>query len=141
MAKKKVIKRTVKKRTTKPKEDSSATGSSTPKRTDKGYWKSGQSGNPGGRPKGAGITGHLLRLGLEIPTGDTRTRNQKLADLIWKMGLTGDKYCMGLLVDRIDGPVATIIQADDKLTGEELKGKRITVERTVITTDNDSNDN
>lgn len=127
---KKVKKKTSKKRTTKP---SSQSGENKPERTAAGTFAKGQSGNPNGRPKGVGIVGHLLRLGLDVPEPNgTKQRNLQLAELIWKMALEGDKYCMGVLIDRIDGPVVTVVESEGGLLGTDLLGKRLVIEQTIM---------
>ncbi len=53
-------------------------------------WKPGQSGNPKGRVK-YGIAKCIRDLGRLIPEGESRERNEKLADILWKIALGDDK--------------------------------------------------
>ena len=64
-------------------------------------WKPGQSGNPGGRPKGKSITAELRKL---IDRGDTA---EELADILYRMGRK-DLAALKELLDRTDGKVTDV---------------------------------
>ena len=61
-------------------------------------WKPGQSGNPGGRPKGKSITAELRKL------LDKGTNAEDLAEILLKMGKK-DLAALREVLDRSDGKV------------------------------------
>ena len=61
-------------------------------------WKPGQSGNPGGRPKGKSITAELRKL------LDKGTTAEDLAEILLKMGKK-DLAALREVLDRSDGKV------------------------------------
>ena len=61
-------------------------------------WKKGQSGNPGGRPKGKSITAELRKL------LDKGTTAEDLAEILLKMGKK-DLAALREVLDRSDGKV------------------------------------
>lgn len=75
-------------------------------RNDKGQFKKGVSGNPAGRPEGAGISvvTELKRALAEVPEGEKRTRLKMLVDGILQKAIQeGDGQMQRDLIDRIDG--------------------------------------
>lgn len=77
-------------------------------------WTEGQSGNPAGRPKkGNALTDILRTVGAENEDG--KTRNEKLAAILWAKALDGDMAAIKYIYDRIDGqPIAT-----QEITGKD----------------------
>jgi hypothetical protein len=77
------------------------------------FFKPGQSGNPSGKPKGAGmITKFLSELAMEIPpeSKDKKTRAQLLSDLLWKKALAGSQWASEHLMIRLEGKPKEVIQ-------------------------------
>lgn len=66
-------------------------------------WKKGQSGNPGGRPKGESVTSALRRL-LESEHGGKRLLDL-LAERILKEALSGKHAFVKEVLDRTEGTV------------------------------------
>lgn len=69
-------------------------------------WKPGESGNPGGRPKGTSITARLRKL-VEQNEGEVA---EALCKAIVKAGLKGDYRFVKEILDRLDGPVKQQIE-------------------------------
>ena len=70
-------------------------------RNEKGQFKPGHSGNPGGRPKGS-ITKIMREFMYEIDdTGFSRV--QHLCFILWDAALKGDLQAIKLIMDRVDG--------------------------------------
>ena len=70
-------------------------------RNEKGQFKPGHSGNPGGRPKGS-ITKIMREFMYEIDdTGFSRV--QHLCFILWNAALKGDLQAIKLIMDRVDG--------------------------------------
>ena len=70
-------------------------------RNEKGQFKPGHSGNPGGRPKGS-ITKIIREFMYEIDdTGFSRV--QHLCFILWNAALKGDLQAIKLIMDRVDG--------------------------------------
>ena len=70
-------------------------------RNEKGQFKPGHSGNPGGRPKGS-ITKIMREFMYEIDdTGFSRI--QHLCFILWNAALKGDLQAIKLIMDRVDG--------------------------------------
>ena len=70
-------------------------------RNEKGQFKPGHSGNPGGRPKGS-ITKIMREFMYEIDdTGFSRI--QHLCFILWDAALKGDLQAIKLIIDRVDG--------------------------------------
>jgi len=103
-------------------------------RDDRGRWLPGQSPNPSGRPKGISITKLLRQLGDdEIMLEDVpMTKREAVARLIWSKALSGDKFFVGLLLDRCDGSVRPVVEQTGTITAADLKGKRIVIEQSVV---------
>lgn len=91
-------------------------------------WKPGQSGNPAGKPPGAGVSlVALLRRKLEeCPEGtDKKTYAQLLVDRAMGIALKGgDVSMIRDLMDRIDGKPASSL--DVTTGGDKLTEYRIT---------------
>ena len=73
-------------------------------------WKKGQSGNPGGRPKGESITARLRRVLEGEHNG--RVLLDLLAERIAKEALSGKLAFVKEVLDRLDGPVNQKREAD-----------------------------
>jgi len=107
-------------------------------RDDKGRWKSGVSGNPGGRPRGPSIAAILQRMGREVGFDEQfgeGERYELLAQRIWEGGLSGDKFCIDLLINRCDGPLKQVVEQTGAITADDLKGKRIVIEQAIVEAD------
>src|SRR5690349_18996653 len=66
-------------------------------------WKKGQSGNPGGRPKGSGVTAALRKLLSQIHNGK---RIEELVAERWvKEVLSGKHAHLQMLLERTEGKV------------------------------------
>ncbi len=87
------------------------------KREENGHFAKGTSGNPGGRPKSGESLTELLRHAGEQPVNgkDQRSRNQALAEKIWSMAIGGDWTAINLLLNRLDGPLPTLVDGKAKL--------------------------
>lgn len=68
-------------------------------------FKPGQSGNPGGRPKGTSVTAILNRK-LAEEDDDGRTNAEKVACVILAMALEGDPRFVEMVLQRTEGKVA-----------------------------------
>ena len=66
-------------------------------------FKKGQSGNPGGRPKGSGVTGALRRLLQEMHQG--RPIEELIAERWLKDALAGKPVSLQMLLERTEGKV------------------------------------
>ena len=84
-------------------------------------FRPGQSGNPGGRPKGRSITARLVELldrselnGQPIKGG--KQVGDLVAETIVKHALGGDIHFTRLLVDRIDGKLPEATGSGDGAT-------------------------
>jgi len=101
----------------------------------KGRWKPGCSGNPGGGPRGPSLTMVLRRLAHEIIDWEGMgkvERAEALAAVIWRKALAGDRYFVAMVLDRVDGPVKQVVENTQSISGDDLKGKRIIIEQTVV---------
>lgn len=83
-------------------------------RDDKGRFVPGNNANPGGRPrKGNALTEILRTVGADAEDG--KTKNEKLAAILWAKALDGDMAAIKYIYDRIDGqPIAT-----QEITGKD----------------------
>jgi len=72
-------------------------------------WKPGQSGNPGGRPKGSVSLVKILRDVLNEPGGEARAK--AIIGKCLDMAAEGDDKHLRILLDRLDGPVVQKIEA------------------------------
>ncbi|MEX2214009.1 MAG: DUF5681 domain-containing protein [Phycisphaeraceae bacterium] len=79
-------------------------------RNTRGRWTPGVSGNPAGRPPGKRRSA-LLRDMAGDPHKGGITRGAALACLIWAKALAGDRYCIGLIFDRVEGRAMTAEEA------------------------------
>ena len=70
-------------------------------------WKPGESGNPGGRPKGTSITARLR----EIVEKDDGEAAKAIAEAAMKAAKGGDFRFFKELCDRLDGPIKQQIEA------------------------------
>lgn len=73
-------------------------------------WKPGQSGNPGGRPKGSGVTDRLRKILAEGDNG--KDVAGALVKAALKAAEKGDFRFWKEIVDRVDGPVKQRIEAE-----------------------------
>lgn len=88
-------------------------------------FKPGQSGNPGGRPKGTSITAILNRK-LEELGDDGKSRAEKIAEVIVREAESGDYKFVDMLLQRTEGKipdkVVSLTPADVKeMSDEELE--------------------
>jgi hypothetical protein len=72
-------------------------------RDTKGRIVKGQKLNPKGRPVGKTISEYLRLISEEIEPNQTITKGEALARLVYKKALDGDKQCIELIYDRVDG--------------------------------------
>jgi hypothetical protein len=89
-------------------------------------FKPGQSGNPGGRPKGTTLTklicGLLERDKLkDVPLETGQKVADALAYIIVKKAIEGDYRFVELVMNRIDGKVANTIAIDTNETTELIR--------------------
>ena len=113
----------------------SGTGRADSRRDAKGRWKPGCTGNPGGGPRGPSLTMVLRRLAHEIVDFEGMgkvERAEALAAVIWSKALSGDRYFVAMLLDRVDGPVKQVVENAQSISADDLKGKRIIIEQTVV---------
>lgn len=73
--------------------------------TGKGFMP-GQSGNPGGRPKGKSLTAVLRELLNQIPQGDNKELKEAVVKALIGKALTGDTRALDIIFDRTDGKVS-----------------------------------
>lgn len=79
-------------------------------------FQKGQSGNPGGRPKGTSLTAELRRMMDEKAGADSKiTRRRALLESLYAMALKGDVRAHAIIWDRTEGKA---IASDDD--GEKL---------------------
>lgn len=79
-------------------------------------WKPGQSGNPAGRPKGVRYLSEALRDLVEngvLPKDASRALLDALAWSLIDSALAGDVAAWKELANRVDGPVAAMIEGPD----------------------------
>jgi hypothetical protein len=73
----------------------------------------GQSGNPGGRPKGVSLTTLIHELLKEEVWNGKSLKGRKVADLLAKKivqrAVQGDYRFVELVINRIDGKVPTLV--------------------------------
>ena len=74
----------------------------------KHLWKKGQSGNPGGRPKGGGVTAHLRSLLRRGHNG--KALAELVAERLLKEALSGKPAALQMLLDRTEGKPAERVQ-------------------------------
>jgi hypothetical protein len=72
-------------------------------------WKPGQSGNPGGRPKGSSVAARIQRL----LAADDGKAAEALAKVFLSQGLNADFKFAKEVIDRADGKVADRIAGHD----------------------------
>jgi len=103
-------------------------------RDGKGRWKKGHCPNPSGRPKGPSITSLLRKMSQEVDfweeIGEAK-RCEILALKIWKWALDGNRWAVDVILDRVDG----MIEQPGVVTGADLLGKRIVIERRIVEAD------
>lgn len=80
--------------------------------TGKGF-KPGQSGNPGGRPKGTSLTA-LLREAVDREDGAGRTVGDVLIDVLIGIARAGDRQAIKDVFERVDGKLTDKLEIDDK---------------------------
>lgn len=68
-------------------------------------WKPGQSGNPGGVPRGRSLTAVLRELLEQIPRGDTAKLKERIVKALLDKALRGDTRALDLIFERSDGKV------------------------------------
>ena len=80
-------------------------------------FKPGQSGNPGGRPKGTSVSAILNRK-LAEEADDGRTNAEKVATVILSLALEGDPRFVEMLLQRTEGKV---VERVINLTPDDVK--------------------
>ena len=108
-------------------------------------WKPGQSGNPGGRPKGYIRFADALKRQLAKTDRRDKTNIEKIAEKAVALAMKGDMDAIRWIADRTDGKVAQSIQVDSQQTvhvvpwlpalkesAELLTGEAIDVEATDV---------
>jgi hypothetical protein len=76
-------------------------------------WKKGQSGNPGGRPKGARALISVMimeELQKQANQTDDRTKLQIMIERAVEMGMAGDLKAFDMLMDRTAGKAREIVE-------------------------------
>jgi hypothetical protein len=93
-------------------------------------WKKGVSGNPGGRPKGSGVTGALRTLLEQIHNG--KPLKEVLAERWLKDALSGKPAHLQMLLDRTEGKVRD--EHDVNISGVRPRDEalRLTDEEKVV---------
>jgi hypothetical protein len=81
-------------------------------------WKKGQSGNPGGRPKGTSITAHLRELLEQEHHGKPIAR--LLAERLTKEGLQGKLGHVKEILDRTEGAAKQTVEVQGAAMGGGL---------------------
>ena len=81
-------------------------------RNEKGQFKPGHSGNPGGRPKGS-ITKIMREFMYEVDDSGF-TRVQHICMILWNAALKGDLQAIKLIIDRVDGTPRQSIEMSQK---------------------------
>ena len=79
-------------------------------------FKKGQSGNPGGRPKGIHITALIREFAQKPVPGDESglTRQELLADLLWRMALKGNEMAYRTILERAEGKVKDRLELETR---------------------------
>ena len=87
------------------KEPQDQTKSRPKRKAPKSAWKPGQSGNPGGKPKGTtSFKALMLRIGLEPSTKNPEiTRDEAITKEIYKQAEAGDKLAIKFVVEHREG--------------------------------------
>ena len=68
-------------------------------------FQKGQSGNPGGKPKGTISIVHLLLRKLKDKTPDGKKNADAVAEQLISLALSGDLDAIKVILDRVDGKV------------------------------------
>jgi Family of unknown function (DUF5681) len=89
-------------------------------------WKPGQSGNPGGRPKGRSLTSRIRDLldTNEIdgkPIEDGKQVADLVVDVIIERALRGDFKFVDLVMNRIDGKLPDTVVVDSNGTTDTIR--------------------
>ncbi len=73
----------------------------------------GESGNPGGRPKGKSLTAVLRELLEQIPKGDTAKLKERIVKALLDKALRGDTRALDIIFDRTDGKVSLPLEVTE----------------------------
>ena len=82
-------------------------------RSSKGRFQLGESGNPGGRPRGTSLTAKIRRA-LEAPdeSNPSRTMGDAIVEAMIHAARNGDVQVFKLLIERVDGRVAERVEPE-----------------------------
>ena len=86
-------------------------------------WKPGQSGNPKGRPRGKTLTSYL-RIIAEEQEDSGETKGERLARVLWAIGVSGDRQAISDIFTRLDGKPSDKSDEDDD---EQEQAPRIVI--------------
>lgn len=75
-------------------------------------FKKGQSGNPGGRPRGRTIAAELREVLAEVDPNTRKTLLRKLAEAIVAKALKGDVAAAHFIAERTEGKVKDVLQLE-----------------------------
>ncbi len=78
-------------------------------------YKPGESGNPGGRPKGKSLTAVLRELLDEIPRGDTAKLKERIVKALLDKALKGDTKALDLIFERADGKITLPVELTERV--------------------------
>ena len=86
----------------------------------KSWVKGMKSPNPGGRPKGKGLSGWLREVGLEIDPGQKMTNEERIARVVVREALQAEDWAIELYAERTEGKVKDVLQIE---RGSRMPGK------------------
>ena len=77
-----------------------------------GMFKKGNPGGPGRPRNSETVTGLIREASKAIAEGDTRTKEQIVADTLLRKAMEGEQWAVLAFLDRMDGKVTQTIQQD-----------------------------
>lgn len=96
-------------------------------------FQSGQSGNPGGRPKRAKLFTQSLLASLKKTDADNVEAVQRIADKLVALAESGDVQAIKEIADRVDGKPPQAIVGDDESDPVSLIHR---IERVIVNPSN-----